>query len=187
MLRSSSEPSSQNATSSAMNGFGARLSTSAVAAPAKLASARPASSVTVRLARRPAIATSPPIEISAPAIPANGTANEVAGANRNAITSEAAAAAACGAPNSAGSASGLRSSPCNAAPERPSVAPIRIASRVRGSRISRTMIPAGPSPSIRPASAVRGVRPAGPTISDTTASTRMSAASAAARRRDRAN
>jgi len=45
---------------------------------AKLASARPASSVTVRLARRPAMATSPPIERSAPTMPASGTANEVA-------------------------------------------------------------------------------------------------------------
>ena len=57
-------------------------------------------------------------------MPATGTANDVTGAKPNAITSAAAAAAACGAPNSAGSASGLRSRPCSAAPDRPSVAPI---------------------------------------------------------------
>ena len=49
-----------------MNGLGARLRISAVAAPAKLASASPASSVTVRLARRPATATSAAIESVAP-------------------------------------------------------------------------------------------------------------------------
>ena len=113
-------------------------------APAKLAKARPASSVTVRVARRPAMATSPPIETSAPAMPASGTASEVALANEKAIMNEAAAAAACGAPNKAGSASGLRSRPCSAAPESPSVAPISSASSVRGRRISRTMMPAGP-------------------------------------------
>ena len=46
-------------------------------APAKLASARPASRVTVRLARRPAMATRPAIETSAPRMPATGTANDV--------------------------------------------------------------------------------------------------------------
>ena len=107
-----------------MNGFGARLRISAVAAPAKLASASPASKVTVRLARRPATATSAAIDSVAPRMAATGTANDVTGAKPNAITSAAAAAAACGAPNSAGSASGLRSSPCSAAPDSPSVAPI---------------------------------------------------------------
>ena len=161
-----------------MNGFGARLRISAVTAPAKLASARPASSVTVRLARRPAIATSPAIEIVAPRMPATGTANDVTGAKPNAITSAAAAAAACGAPNSAGSASGLRSRPCSAAPDRPSVAPISAASSVRGRRMSRTMMPAGPSPENRPAIAARGDRPAGPTMSESTASATISAARA---------
>ena len=109
--------------------------------------------------------------------------NEVTGAKPNAITSAAAAAAACGAPNSAGSASGLRSSPCSAAPERPSVAPIRPASIVRGKRMSRTMMPAGPSPDRSPAIAARGESPAGPTISETMARTRISAASARERPR----
>src|ERR1041384_7319523 len=75
-----------------MNGFGARLRISAVAAPAKLASASPASSVTVRLARRPATATSAAIESVAPRMAATGTANDVTGAKPNAITSAAAAA-----------------------------------------------------------------------------------------------
>ena len=161
-----------------MNGLGARLRMSAVTAPAKLASARPASKMTARLARGPAIRTSPPMETSAPAIPASGTASDVADAKPNAIVNDEAAAAACGAPNRAGSASGLRSSPCNAAPERPSVAPIRTASNVRGRRISRTTTPAGPSPESNPTSAARGDRPAGPTISESTISTTMTAASA---------
>ena len=79
--------------------------------------------------------------------------------------------AACGAPNSAGSASGLRSRPCSAAPDRPNVAPIRIASSVRGRRMSRTMMPSAPWPSNRPASAWRGEMLAGPLISEMTAST----------------
>lgn len=37
------------------------------------------------------------------------------------------------------SASGLRSSPCSTAPERPRLAPISIASRVRGTRNCQTM------------------------------------------------
>jgi hypothetical protein len=152
---------------------------SAVMAPAKLASARPASSVTVRLARRPAMATRPPMETSAPAIPANGTASEIAPAKPNAITNEEAAAAACGAPNSAGSARGLRNRPCSAAPDRPKVAPINTASSVRGSRMSRTMMPAAPSPVMRPESAARGDNPAGPTMRERSMSTSVSAASAA--------
>src|SRR5713101_3646003 len=155
---------------------------SAVMAPAKLAKASPASSVTVRLARRPAIATRPPMETSAPAMPASGTASEVAPANEKAIMNEDAAAAACGAPNKAGSARGLRSSPCSAAPARPSVPPISSASSVRGRRMSRTMIPAGPSPSISPASAALGESPAGPTVSESTAKTTINAISPASRR-----
>ena len=123
-----------------MKGLGARLSTSAVIAPAKLASASPASRITVRLVRGPAISTSAPTETSAPRMPATGTNREVAGRKPKAITNEAAAAAACGAPNKAGSASGLRNNPCKAAPENPSVAPISAASSVRGNRISRTII-----------------------------------------------
>ena len=139
---------------------------SAVIAPAKLASARPASKITARLARGPAISTSPPIETSAPAMPASGTASDVAEAKPNAMVNDDAAAAACGAPNKAGSARGLRSNPCKAAPERPSVAPISKASKVRGRRMSRTTIPAGPSPENNPASAARGDNPAGPTMSE---------------------
>ena len=99
------------------------------------------------------------------------------------MTNDAPTEAACGAPNSAGSASGLRNSPCNAAPAKPNVPPIKIASSVRGSRISRTTIPAAPSPLNSPAIASRGDRPAGPTISEMTASTTISAASARLSRR----
>ena len=151
---------------------------SAVMAPAKLASASPASNMTARLARRPAINTSPPMDTSAPAIPANGTASDVADANPNAMVKDEAAAAACGAPNKAGSASGLRSSPCKAAPESPSVAPISTANIVRGRRMSRTTMPAGPSPENNPDKAACGERPAGPTISETTIKTTMRVASA---------
>ena len=147
-----------------------------MAAPAKLASARPASSVTVRLARRPAMATSPPIESSAPAMPATGTANEVAPASPNAMTSEAPAAAACGAPNSAGSASGLRSRPCSAAPARPKVAPISSASSVRGSAdVAHDEAGRAVAARTAPSIAARGDSAAGPTISDDTAEHERSA------------
>ena len=99
------------------------------------------------------------------------------------MTSAAAAAAACGAPNRAGSASGLRKSPCSAAPDSPSVAPISAASSVRGRRMSRTMMPAGPSPESSPAIAARGDSPAGPTINEMIASTRIRAAKAISMRK----
>ena len=156
---------------------------SAVMAPAKLASASPASRITVRLVRLPAISTSAPTESSAPRMPATGTISEVAENNPKAMTKDEVAAAACGAPNKAGSASGLRNSPCKAAPERPSVAPISTASKVRGSRISRTMIAAGPSPMNNASSAVRTGSPAGPTTSETTISASTRSASAALSRR----
>ena len=68
-------------------------------------------------------------------MPATGTASEVAPAMEKAIMNEDAAAAACGAPNSAGSASGLRSSPCSAAPESPSVAPMKAALKPTSSAV----------------------------------------------------
>ena len=40
---------------------------------------------------------------------------------------------------------------------------------MRGRRMSRTMMPAGPSPSISPAIAARGESPAGPTMSESDA------------------
>ncbi|CEG10617.1 hypothetical protein BN961_04057 [Afipia felis] len=115
-----------------------------MAAPARLASARPASSVMVSEARRPAMATSAPTESNAPAMPPSGTASETGLTSPNAIRPAAVAAAACGAPNSDGSASGLRSNPCSDAPAIPNVAPIKAASSVRGRRTSRTMIEATP-------------------------------------------
>ena len=57
-LRSSSEPSSQKAISSAANGFGERFITSAVAAPARLEIARPERMSNSRPALRPAIPSS---------------------------------------------------------------------------------------------------------------------------------
>ena len=95
---------------------------------------------------------------------------------------DAAAAAACGAPNSEGSASGLRSRPCRDAPASPNVAPIMRASRVRGSRMSRTMIEATPWSENRAAITVRGEKDAGPVISDSTNSTATRMASVAVSR-----
>ncbi len=92
-----------------------------------------------------------------------------------AMTKDEAAAAACGAPNTAGSASGLRNSPCKAAPDKAERRADQSGQQCAGSRISRTMMAAGPSPLQRAASAVRAGSPAGPTISDTSIRTRTSA------------
>ena len=153
---------------------------SAVTAPAKLASASPASSVTVRLARRPAIATSPPIETSAPAMPASGTANEVAPASRRRSRTRRRRRPPAARRTAPARPADCAAGPATRRPTRPSVAPISSASSVRGSRMSRTMMPAGPSPPNRPASAARGDSPAGPTISDSDRRARRSAPQAPA-------
>ena len=76
-------------------------------------------------------------------MPASGTANEVAGSKSEGDDERGAGRRRLRRAEQAGSASGLRNSPCRAAPERPSVAPISSASSVRGRRMSRTMMPAG--------------------------------------------
>ena len=76
-------------------------------APAKLPSASPASRITVRLVRLPAISTGAPTETSAPSIPKTGIISDVAENNPKAMAKDEVAAAACGAPNNAGSASGF--------------------------------------------------------------------------------
>ena len=73
-LRSSSEPSSQNAISSTANGLLDRFITSAVAAPARLEIARPARMRIKRLALRPAIVSSTKTDAKAMAIAATGSA-----------------------------------------------------------------------------------------------------------------
>ena len=138
-LRSSSEPSSQNAISSTTNGLLDRFMTSAVAAPARLESASPAKIRINSPALRPAIVSKANTELNAPITAATGSAQDRTSASPNAITSTAPNAADCGAPNNEGEANGLRSKPCRAAPERPSMPPIANARIVRGSRISRTI------------------------------------------------
>ena len=73
-LRSSSEPSSQNAISSATNGLEDRFITSAVAAPARLEIASPARIRINSPALRPAIVSSTNTEANAMAIAATGSA-----------------------------------------------------------------------------------------------------------------
>ena len=73
-LRSSSEPSSQNAISSTTKGLLDRFITSAVAAPARLEIARPARMRISRPALRPAIASSTNTEANAIAMAATGSA-----------------------------------------------------------------------------------------------------------------
>ena len=77
------------------------------------------------------------------------------------MTKDAPTDAACGAPNNAGSASGLRNSPCSAAPAKPNVA----ADQDREQRTRQSDIAhddaAAPSPLNRPASASRGESAAG--------------------------
>ena len=68
------------------------------------------------------------------------------------MTKVAASDAVADTPSTPGSASGLRSSPCNAAPEAPSAAPVPKAASARGRRISHTTIrsPGVPAPSSAP-------------------------------------
>ncbi len=87
-LRSSSEPSSQNAISSAANGLGARFIVSAVAAPARLEMARPARMRSSRLALRPATTSSRNTEVKAATMAASGSTNERTSARPSAITSD---------------------------------------------------------------------------------------------------
>ena len=106
---------------------------------------------------------------------AAGSANERTSASPGAITSTAPNAADCGAPNSDGDASGLRSSPCSAAPERPRMAPIANARMARGSRISCTMIRCSSLPPPNSAcDTVSGDSRTGPTPSETSASSTTS-------------
>ena len=114
---------------------------SAVAAPAKLASASPASSVTVRLARRPAMATSPPIETSAPSDAGErhrerGRAGQSVGDDEGRADRGRLRRAEQGRLGQRIAQQALQ----RGAREDRTSPPIRIASRVRGRRISRTTI-----------------------------------------------
>ncbi len=144
--RSSSEPNSQKAISSAANGLGARLSISAVPAAASEDMAKPARIRTSRLERGPATTRRRPTETKAPAIAASGSAKERASTRPKEITVTAPNAAAEGAPKREGEASGLRRSPCKAAPESPSVRPIERPRIALGSLMSMTIIPAAFDP-----------------------------------------
>ena len=169
MLRSWSEPSSQKAISSAANGLGARLRTSAVPAPARLDKASPARMRTRRLDRGPATRIKSATEMNAPRIAAKGKRKEMAPTEPKAITATAPNAAAAEAPNRSGAASGLRNRPCIAAPAKPSEPPMRTARIARGSRISTTIIRAASVP--RPTRVSRitsGGRKTAPAPSDRT-------------------
>ncbi len=78
--RSASEPSSQCTISEAANGFGARLSTSAVRAEAKLETARPARISVIEDDPAPASACTSRVAAKAPASAVSGSASGKAAA-----------------------------------------------------------------------------------------------------------
>ena len=92
-LRSSSEPSSQNAISSAANGLGARFIASAVAAPARLEIARPGEDQQQQAGVAPATTSSRNTDVKAEAIAASGRTNERTSARPSEMTSTAPKAA----------------------------------------------------------------------------------------------
>ena len=151
---------------------------SAVAAPAKLDSARPARIRSRRVPLRPATARSTKTEANAARMAATGSAKDSAFASPVEMTRTAPKAAACGAPNSDGDASGLRRSPWRAAPDRPRIPPIAMASTARGNRISWTMICCASLPPPKRASATTmGESRTGPIPSDKTNKSKVSPAS----------
>ena len=138
-LRSASEPSNHSTMSCTSVGLGARLIANEVSALASAESATPAR-MRVRLpAPRRAIRYSTRVASAAQPIAVAGSSQGLSCAMPKYRHSTAPRLALELTPSSPGSASGLRSRPCSAAPDMPSDMPTRMASSTRGRRISVTM------------------------------------------------